>query len=181
MKDRLKGVVDVYHNNIWHEIVRGMMSYTISGMPERGPFTRALFRLLGEWGYASNPQGSFTANNAPKVLSEEGGVWRSDLAFGYYLTGFFERLENGIVDFKWIWDRFLRDAINEDWFKAKWEPIIGKTDYNILKKGPPATTEARPYVGSVMESNSDNFGDTVHRTVENSLRGMGLKVKVTRR
>jgi hypothetical protein len=183
IKGDLENVVVKWSSDIRKEIITGMLSYDKSGMPERDPFTKVVFQWLKlSVGYRSNPKGSFPANRAADVLNDEGGYYVEphNLTFGYNVRDFFERLENGTVDFSWIWDTFLEDAVNEKWFEKMWKNKLGDVNWKILKKGPPGKTEERPYVGNVMEKHKGNYADAIHDSIQETIKKAGHSMRVTK-
>ena len=175
-------LIDDWHSIILEGIIHDMQNYDDAGVEHRDEFTRVLFLYFKKkWGRAYNPNGSFAGSSAArKALEEEGGEYTSYLRFGFNVTGYLERLEDGTVDFDWVWNTFLRDAVKEGWFIKKWKPELGATDFAILQKGPPFSTPARPYIGNRMEETSPIFADQIHLSILSSLRGSGYTVKVNK-
>ncbi len=163
-------------------ILRDMSNYNTAGevgdIERRDQFTAVLFKFLKSWmGYSYQQDGSFTHVGAVKALEEEGTPNKRGLTFEFSVHGRLDRLERGEVNFMWIWDTFLRDAVNEHWFIDKWKPTLGAGDFNVLQKGPPPSTSPRPYVGNRMSAESDNYANAIHEIISSRLSAQ-YKVEV---
>lgn len=157
-----------------------MTDYNNSPAPERDEFTSALFRFLKAlFGYSSNPSGSFTTKSARKVISEETNPQPHYLGFSFNVVGRFDRLEKGKVDFRWIWDKWLEDAIKEQSSVDKWIKIRGvsRQDIVTLKRGPPADTPARPYVEYALKEVETPFAEDVDQVIRTSLTSAGRRFR----
>ncbi len=169
----LSTILNITYDNVIEFVLETMQSYSKARMPERDEFTAALFGLLRTlYGYDFEDEGSFTRQGAQQALWEEGGPWVRQLAFGFYVTGRFERLEEGEVDFRWIWDTWLIDAVNDPskvgWWRSRG---VSAKDIETLKNGPPSTTEPRPYIGNAMEGYSDFFAEQLDQNITHQLGG----------
>jgi hypothetical protein len=182
MRADLKVVNDRTYQRVYRRILAAMTSYTEASklmeqsLEPRDEFTEALFFFLNAAiGYDYNPDGSFTSAGAKRAIEDEGSPWWGDLSFGFDVNGRFERLENGEVNFAWIWQSAMSDYVHETWWVDRWQPIIGHKRVAILKKGPPTSSAKRPYIGKIMEVNAPKHADSIHRAIQKNLKGRGFK------